>query len=103
LAHTSILKRASKTGEYTIKACRIIAKHCSRDYTTPLPDADSGVYDLIHPNTFAEVSLNEGEMYGFRYSLHGKAGTSFKIELDDEVLAEGELDKSEAASGSGVV
>lgn len=63
---------------------------------------DSGVYDLIHPNTFAEVSLNEGEMYGFRYSLHGKAGTSFKIELDDEVLAEGEIDKSEA-SGSGVV
>ena len=28
---------------------------------------------------------------------------SFKIELDDEVLAEGEIDKSEAASGSGVV
>lgn len=64
---------------------------------------DSGVYDLIHPNTFAEVSLNEGEMYGFRYSLHGKAGTSFKIELDDEVLAEGDIDESEAASGSGVV
>ena len=39
---------------------------------------DSGVYGLIHPNTF-------------------------EIELDDEVLAEGELDKSEAASGSGVV
>ena len=34
---------------------------------------DSGVYDLIHPNTSAEVALNEGEMYGFRYSLHGKA------------------------------
>jgi hypothetical protein len=42
-------------------------------------------------------------MYGFRYSLQGKAGTSFKIELHDEVLAEGEIDKTEAASGSGVV
>lgn len=64
---------------------------------------DSGVYDLIYPNTSTEVSLNEGEMYGFRYSLQGKAGTTFKIELDDEVLAEGDIDKSETASGSGVV
>ena len=64
---------------------------------------DSGVYDLIHPNTSTEVSLNEGEMYGFRYSLQGKAGTTFKIELDDEVLAEGDIDKTETVSGSGVV
>jgi len=64
---------------------------------------DSGVYDLIHPNNTTEVDLNEGEMYGFRYSLQGKAGTSFKIELDDKVLAEGEIDKTEAASGRGVV
>ena len=64
---------------------------------------DSGVYASLHLNTSAACTLNEGEMYGFRYSLHGKAGTSFKIELDDEVLAEGEIDKSEAASGSGVV
>jgi len=64
---------------------------------------DSGVYDLIHPNDVTEVSLNTGEMYGFRYSLQGKPGTTFKIELGDEVLAEGEIDKSETASGSGVV
>ena len=64
---------------------------------------DSGVYDLIHPNDVTEVSLNKGEMYGFRYSLQGKPGTTFKIELGDEVLAEGEIDKSEATSGSGVV
>ncbi len=64
---------------------------------------DSGVYDLIHPNDVTDVSLNEGEMYGFRYSLQGKPGTTFKIELGDEVLAEGEIDKSEATSGSGVV
>ena len=64
---------------------------------------DSGVYDLIHPNDVTEVSLNKGEMYGFRYSLQGKPGTTFKIELGDEVLAEGEIDKSETASGSGVV
>tara|TARA_B100000929_G_scaffold50271_2_gene36622 strand:+ start:2735 stop:3004 length:270 start_codon:yes stop_codon:yes gene_type:complete len=64
---------------------------------------DSGVYDLIHPNGVTDVSLNEGEMYGFRYSLQGKPGTSFKIELDNEVLAEGEIDNSETASGSGVV
>ncbi|GFD71989.1 hypothetical protein ACI7YQ_14945 [Alteromonas marina] len=64
---------------------------------------DSGVYDLIHPNDVTEVSLNEGEMYGFRYSLQGKPDTTFKIELGDDVLAEGDIDKSEAASGSGVV
>ncbi|CAB9495078.1 MULTISPECIES: hypothetical protein [Alteromonas] len=64
---------------------------------------DSGVYDLIHPNDVTDVSLNEGEMYGFRYSLQGKPGTTFKIELGDDVLAEGEIDKSEATSGSGVV
>ena len=64
---------------------------------------DSGVYDLIHPNDVTDVSLNEGEMYGFRYSLQGKAGTTFKIELGDDVLAEGEIDKAETASGSGVV
>ena len=64
---------------------------------------DSGVYDLIHPNTSTEISLNEGEMYGFRYSLQGKAGTTFNIELDDEVLAEGDIGKTETASGSGVV
>ena len=64
---------------------------------------DSGVYDLIHPNDVTEVSLNEGEMYGFRYSLQGKPGTFFKIALDDDVLAEGEIDKSEVASGSGVL
>jgi len=64
---------------------------------------DSGVYDLIHPNDVTEVSLNEGEMYGFRYSLQGKPGTTFKITLGNDVLAEGEIDKSEAASGSGVV
>ena len=64
---------------------------------------DSGVYDLIHPNDATEISLNEGEMYGFRYSLQGKPGTSFKVVLDDDVLAEGVIDKSEAASGSGVI
>lgn len=64
---------------------------------------DSGVYDLIHPNNVTDVSLNEGEMYGFRYSLQGKPGTTFKIELGDDVLAEGEIDKAETASGSGVV
>ena len=64
---------------------------------------DSGVYDLIHPNNVTDVSLNEGEMYGFRYSLQGTPGTTFKIELGDDVLAEGEIDKAETASGSGVV
>ncbi|MBT3136790.1 hypothetical protein KL866_17150 [Alteromonas sp. ALT199] len=64
---------------------------------------DCGVYDLIHPNNVTDVSLNEGEMYGFRYSLQGKPGTTFKIELGDDVLAEGEIDKAETASGSGVV
>mgnify|MGYP001026539276 FL=1 len=63
---------------------------------------DSGVFDLIHPNTSAEISFNEGEMYGFRYSVSGKKGTSFTIELDDIVLVEGEIDDSETAKGSGV-
>lgn len=64
---------------------------------------DSGVYDLIHPNSETELALNEGEMYGFRYSLQGKPGTAFQIELGDDILVEGEIDKSEAASGSGVL
>lgn len=50
-----------------------------------------------------EVFFNEGEMYGFCYSLYGKVGMLFKIELDDEVLVEGEIDKFEVVLGSGVV
>jgi hypothetical protein len=42
-------------------------------------------------------------MYGFRYSVSGKQGTSFTIELDDIVLVEGEIDESETAKGSGVI
>ncbi|MEQ3639826.1 MAG: hypothetical protein ABNH03_08710 [Alteromonas sp.] len=64
---------------------------------------DSGVFDLIHPHTSAEISFNEGEMYGFRYSVTGKQGTPFTIELDDIVLVEGEIDESETAKGSGVI
>lgn len=64
---------------------------------------DSGEFDLVHPNTSAEISFNEGEMYGFRYSISGKQGTKFTIELDDIVLVEGEIDKSETAKGSGVI
>jgi len=64
---------------------------------------DSGVFDLIHPNTSAEILFNEGEMYGFRYSVRGKQGTPFTIELDDMVLVEGEIDESETAKGSGVI
>ena len=64
---------------------------------------DSGVFDLIHPNTSAEISFNESEMYGFRYSVSAKQGTPFTIELDDIVLVEGEIDESETAKGSGVI
>lgn len=64
---------------------------------------DSGEFDLVHPNTSTEISFNEGEMYGFRYSVSGKQGTKFTIELDDIVLVEGEIDKSETAKGSGVI
>lgn len=64
---------------------------------------DSGQFDLVHPNTCAEISVNGGEMYGFRYSVSGKQGTQFTIELDDMVLVEGEIDKSETAKGSGVI
>ncbi|BFT31276.1 hypothetical protein D210916BOD24_24520 [Alteromonas sp. D210916BOD_24] len=64
---------------------------------------DSGVYDLIFPNTSTQVSLKESELYGFRYSLNAKQGTAFRILLDDIVLAEGEIDKTEMLTGNGVL
>lgn len=64
---------------------------------------DSGQYDLISPNTSTQVTLKEGEMYGFRYSLKAKEGTHFRILLDDLVLAEGEIDKTEILTGNGVL
>ena len=64
---------------------------------------DNGVYDLVAPTNETEVKLEENHMYGLRYNLTGPENTPFTIYLDDKVLAEGHLDKTERLSGRGVL
>ncbi len=63
---------------------------------------DSGEYDLIHPKTQVKLALAD-EMHGFRYNLTGPEGTPFAIYLDDMVIAEGTVDKSQNLNGTGIL
>lgn len=65
--------------------------------------ADNGVYELVSPARSATVHINEDHLYGFEYSIVGKADSPFKIKLDDIVLAEGKVAPSGISRGRGII
>ncbi|MEW9797156.1 hypothetical protein [Alteromonas sp. CYL-A6] len=64
---------------------------------------DDGVYDLIAPATATTLRLDDNTLYGFRYHITAPALTTYKVCLDDTVLAEGVVDDSGLADGRGVL
>ncbi|WP_218355326.1 hypothetical protein [Alteromonas lipotrueiana] len=64
---------------------------------------DDGKYELLHPNKETEIQVDEDKMQGLEYNIVAKAGTRYKLTLDEIVLAEGEVDDTGVANGKGVI
>ncbi len=64
---------------------------------------DNGVYDLVYPHKEADVALHEEHLYGFEYNISAPENTPFSLYIDDEVLHEGVVGKSNVARGSGIL
>ncbi|MAJ68123.1 MAG: hypothetical protein CBB67_003625 [Alteromonadaceae bacterium TMED7] len=65
--------------------------------------ADNGIYELVSPARSATVHIHDNHIYGFEYSIVGKADSPFKIKLDDTVLAEGKVAASGISRGHGII
>ncbi|GGF73819.1 hypothetical protein [Alteromonas lipolytica] len=64
---------------------------------------DNGVYELVSPARSAKVNIHDDHLYGFEYSIVGKANSPFIIRLDDTVLAEGTIAPSGISRGHGIL
>lgn len=65
--------------------------------------ADSGAYELVSPHKSATVHLNSEHLYGFEYSIVGKAESPYKICLNETVLSEGKIAKNGISRGRGII
>lgn len=64
---------------------------------------DNGVYELVSPAHTANVHMHDDHLYGFEYSIVGKADTPYTIKLDDIVLSEGRIAPSGINRGRGII